>query len=117
MRRSVTGCLNSSRSGGERVTKKEYQIEGFWLWLCSLQTMYRMKRQQLLDYFQTPEEVFLAPEKEILAFPDLNIVQKQELLQSRSTWDLEKKQHQLRMQGIRFISSSMEAYPEKLRNI
>ena len=82
------------------MTKKEYQIEGFWLWLCSLQTMYRMKRQQLLDYFQTPEEVFLAPEKEILAFPDLNIVQKQELLKSRSTWDLEKNS----------ISSGCRAY-------
>ena len=99
------------------MTEREYQVESFWLWLCSLKKLYRPVRELLLTYFGTPEAVFFAPEKEILGFPGLKDEQKEELLHTRREWEPEKNWRQLKEQGIRFVSSQAAEYPEKLKNI
>ena len=91
--------------------------ENFWFWICSMRTLYRPKRQLLLDYFGTPEAIYEATEKEILDFPWLNEDQRKELLQTRRDWDLEQERRELEKRGIRFVSCTSCDYPPKLKEI
>ena len=92
-------------------------MKDMWLWLCSIPGVYQPQIKKLLEYFGTPEEVFQAPEQEILDFTRIIPGLRQEILHRRNIWDKEKAWNDLKRQGISFISSEEEAYPSRLLEI
>lgn len=92
-------------------------MEEYWLWLCSQKELYRTHIARLLQYFGTPREVFLAPEKEIRGCMCLGGTQTAALLKSREGWDEKKSRCRLEEKGIKFISAEHEKFPDRLKRI
>lgn len=92
-------------------------MKEMWLWLCSIPGLYRPQMQELLAYFETPEEVFKASVQEIQSFVRISEKQRNNLLKMRSSWDGEKERNALQEKEIRFISCTDPGYPCRLRNI
>lgn len=91
--------------------------EEFWLWLCCQKELYRPQIACLLRKFQTPEEVFYAPEKEVRSTEGLGWAQAEAVLRSRREFEGEYSRNMLREKGIRFISLEHPEFPERLKKI
>lgn len=106
MRPSVTAYL-----------KRGEPMEDFWLWLCSIPGVYRLHMKKLLGYFETPQALFYAAEREISSFEKISQSQRNAILKSRSEWNGEKERNALQRKGIVFISCGQREYPSRLLEI
>lgn len=84
-----------------------------WLWMCSMPGFYRKDLSRLLQYFEEPEGIRQADEKQILMLPFLNEKQKSVLLSQKKT-DPQEIRNKLGEKRIKFISCREEKYPQKL---
>ncbi|MDO5424693.1 MAG: DNA-processing protein DprA [Eubacteriales bacterium] len=92
-------------------------MEKYWLWLCTRKELYRPQIACLLQYFQSPENLFYAPDRQVLEMQGIPQRQKEMLLADRKEWDYEKTMHELEKKGIRFISFFQPEYPARLREL
>ncbi len=92
-------------------------MEQYWLWLCSHKKLYRQDYKKLIEYFQTPKEIFQASEQELRKFGQLKEEQIKELLESRYQWEEDREAEKLKEKGIRFISGEHPEFPERLKKV
>lgn len=90
--------------------------EVYWYWLCSCEGISRQTKHRMLEYFETPHNIFDAKEEELVDF--FRIKNKMAgFLQSREEEILLKRYQSLAAHNITFIHLESLEYPEKLKNI
>lgn len=95
------------------MTKKEY-----WYWLCHIDGFGSVRIKKLLEYFESPEDIYLANEREM---------EKSGILSERllDAWQRAKKEKDrilngmetLEKRNILFLTMDDQQYPEKLKQI
>lgn len=75
----------------------------------------RKNASALLERFGTPENVWRAPERELL--PVLGEKRTENWKARKRGWDVQKEYAKLQRQGIRFLCCRDPAYPERLKKI
>ena len=85
----------------------------YWIWFAQLKGISLFIKRQLLEIFRDPEEVFLAEEKALAAFPKeaAEALQNKDLTESKQIYD------RCIQKGIGILTFLDAAYPESLRNI
>lgn len=85
----------------------------YWIWFAELKGITAFVKRQLLEVFRDPEEVFLAEEKALAAFPKevFDALQNKDLTESKQIYD------RCLQKGIGILTFADGAYPESLRNI
>ena len=85
----------------------------YWIWFAQLKGISLFVKRQLLEAFRDPEEVFVAEEKAMQAFPKevWEALQDKDLTESKQIYD------RCLQKGIGILTFADTAYPENLRNI
>ncbi|MGB8452085.1 MAG: DNA-processing protein DprA [Anaerocolumna sp.] len=94
------------------MTKKEY-----WFWLCNLEQIGLKKIQVLLEFFETPEQVYLDNGKGLDHISILTASDKNSILKSKEKGRIQENYAKLLSKGIYFVTKEEADYPAKLHNI
>ena len=85
----------------------------YWIWFAQLKGMNLWQKQQLLEIFHDPEEIYHAQERSLRDFPA-------EVISALEDKDLQEARqilYRCNQRGISIITCHDEAYPARLRNI
>lgn len=94
------------------MTKKEY-----WFWLCNLEQIGLKKIQALLDFYGTPEQVYLDKGKGLEQVNGLTASDKERILKSKDEGRIRENYAKLISKGIYFVTKEEDRYPLRLHNI
>lgn len=90
--------------------------ELFWYWFSCCEGITRQTKHRMLEYFDTPENIYNAKEEEIIEF--FRIKSKISVFQaSKDEKKLENAYTKLEKQNIHFLYPKMNTFPSKLRCI
>ena len=93
----------------------------YWYWICNIKGLWTAGIKSLLDYFQSPKNVFDAEADELanaikyLRKPDKNLLEN--ILYSKDINRIIREYSNLEERGISFISQDDALYPDKFKNI
>lgn len=85
----------------------------YWLWLSHVTGMWHEKAAKALDIFETPENIYAAPEKRLEKsgiFKENDIYN---IVSSKQKFNMEKEWETMIKKGIRFTWEGDESFPEK----
>ena len=88
----------------------------YWVWLTTLPGLGQRTKLQLLEYFASPEEIYFAPEEELLLAEGVTKAQCA-LLADKSLDRAEKVLEDCAKDGQFLLTMDDAAYPARLRNI
>ena len=88
----------------------------YWVWLTTLPGLGQRTKLQLLEHFASPEEIYFAPEEELLLAEGVTKVQCA-LLADKSLDRAEKVLEDCAKDGQFLLTMDDAAYPARLRNI
>lgn len=94
------------------LSQKELEV-----WLDSILSIGPVKRNRLLEYFQSEEEIFKAKENTLLEVEGISEKEILELVGKRNVCKIKKEYENICRKDIKLISLHDNNYPEKLRNI
>lgn len=86
----------------------------FDFWLCNITGIGNRKIKSLLEYFGSPEGVFLAKRQQLCQIGNLREKDREQILSCQNTEQLKRQYEQLQKKGIHFLSVREKEYPEKL---
>lgn len=75
------------------------------------------QREKCLEYFGTPENMFIAPREKVEKAEFLSEPARAALLVSRTEEELQREEKEMTEKGIVFYSREHEAYPARLKEI
>ncbi len=88
----------------------------YWLWLASLKGVPNQIKLCLLDYFESPERIFMAESGEYLLV-DAMTQAVAELLEDKSLREADRILGECERLGLRVLTLHDAEYPDRLRNI
>lgn len=88
----------------------------YWVWLAHRSGVNDRLKMELLQHFGTPEQVYFASEEDLAQFENLR-PEGREALQDRSLESSRVILDTCLRQGIRLLTYTDEAYPQRLKNI
>ena len=88
----------------------------YWLWLASLKGVPNQIKLSLLDYFGTPERIFMADSGEYLLVDGMTRAVA-ELLENKSLREADRILGECERLGLRVLTLHDAEYPDRLRNI
>ncbi|WFR54989.1 DNA-processing protein DprA [Anaerocolumna sp. AGMB13025] len=94
------------------MTQKEY-----WFWLCNIDQIGLKKTQALLEFFGTPEQIYLDNGKGLEQITVLSKADTEAILKSKESGRIQENYAKLLSKGIYFVTKEEDQYPEKLHNI
>jgi DNA processing protein len=94
------------------MTQKEY-----WFWLCNIEQIGIKKTQALLEFFETPEQIYLDTGKGLAQITVLTEADIETILKSKETGRIQENYAKLISKGIYFVTKEEDRYPKKLHNI
>ncbi|BCJ95256.1 DNA processing protein DprA [Anaerocolumna cellulosilytica] len=94
------------------MTEKEY-----WFWLCNLEQVGLSKKEKLLNYFGTPEEVYKDTGSGLEEIIQITKEERERILNSKKEKNIKESYAKLTDKGIYFVTKDDVAYPEKLLTI
>lgn len=92
-------------------------MEQYWRWLSYQKKILPPQAEKCMEYFQTPENMFIAPEREIRQLDFLSAPAREELLRTRTEKELLREEKELSEKGIRYLSREHPEYPRRLKEI
>ncbi len=92
-------------------------MEQYWRWLSYQRKILPPQAEKCMEYFQTPQNMFIAPEGEIRRLDFLSNPAKEELLGTRTEEELLREERELSEKGMRYVSREHPDYPNSLKNI
>ena len=92
-------------------------MEKYWRWLCFRNKITRSQQKKCMEYFKSPENMFIAASEEMEKLSFLSEEGKEELLRSRNEEELLREEKILEEKGISFYSCMNAQYPDNLRKI
>jgi len=94
------------------MTETEY-----WYWLCNIPDMWQAKIKKLIDYFNSPREIYKASEKVLRNDLQLKEADVEIMQESKKAGDEKQKLEALAKRGIRFVHTDMAEYPQRLQSL
>lgn len=91
--------------------------EESWFWLCNIQGIYRKKIKLLVEYFDSPINLFSLSATQIESIKILTKQEQSELIKSRNKNIIKESYNKLQEMKIEFVSFTNSKYPKKLINI
>ncbi|WP_343209530.1 DNA-processing protein DprA [Anaerolentibacter hominis] len=91
--------------------------EEYWLWLGSLEGIGNRKRHRLLEWFHTPERIYMAQEKELLPVPGLTERDRAVLLRSGRNGETARILEEMEKKEISLLTLEDGRYPAGLKEI
>lgn len=88
-----------------------------WFWLCSAPGIYQDQIKKLLDFFETPEEIYKADLRGLLSSGAVSEEEARALLKEKKTGDFFRRLEKLEDKKIYFTYLDAEDFPEKLKLI
>lgn len=89
----------------------------YWVWLTTLPGLGQRTKLQLLEHFASPEEIYFAPEEELLLLAEGVTKTQCALLADKSLDRAEKVLEDCAKDGQFLLTMDDAAYPARLRNI
>ncbi len=89
----------------------------YWFWLYTTPDIFREDMERFFKVFQTPQEVYEADTRMLLADHLISERQKVNLDRSKRSQEFRKAMEQMQKDGIRFVHRESEDFPEKLKQI
>ncbi|MFV0464708.1 MAG: DNA-processing protein DprA [Lachnospiraceae bacterium] len=86
-------------------------------WMHNITGIGSKKIRYLLQYAGSTKEVFSMKEAQLAEIPNIHKSDREKILKSAATWDVDGEYNKLTNAGIRFISKNHDHYPEKLTHI
>ena len=83
-------------------------------WLTSMKGCTPRVRKLLFSFCANAQEVYRLSNKELEKIPGLMHKDVLRIIESKKTWDIDKKWQDLVQSGIRFVSCEQEDYPQQL---
>lgn len=83
-------------------------------WLTSMKGCTSRVRKLLFSFCANAQEVYRLSNKELEKIPGLMHKDVQCIIESKKTWDIDKRWQDLVQSGIRFVSFEQEDYPQQL---
>jgi DNA processing protein len=97
---------------GGSMTQKEY-----WYWLCNLEQIGLQKIQAILEYYQSPEQVFREKGNGLEYICCLTDADRQRISNSKDKGRIQENYAKLINKGIYFVTKEDVEYPAKLKEI
>lgn len=96
-------------------------LQSYWYWLTTIKGFGKISIGKVIDYYQTPDAVFYAKNDELrevlLRFCQVNSSVLKKVLDRKPIDYYEDQIKDLHKQGIKLVTITDQAYPEKLRHI
>ena len=92
-------------------------MEEYWRWFMYQTKILPEQRVKCLEYFETPENMFIAPAAIVEKAEFLSEAAREELLRTRTAGELSREEKELQEKEIDFYSMEHPAYPARLREI
>ena len=92
-------------------------MEPYWRWFMYQTKILPEQREKCLEYFGTPENMFIAPREKVEKAEFLSEPARAALLVSRTEEELQREEKEMTEKGIVFYSREHEAYPARLKEI
>lgn len=92
-------------------------MEEYWRWFMYQTKILPEQRVKCLEYFETPENMFIAPAAKVEKAEFLSEAAREELLRTRTAGELSREEKELQEKEIDFYSMEHPAYPARLREI
>ena len=110
--------LPGDTAGEAHITAGENaDREAFWQWLCACPILTRREILSLVDYFGSPEKVYMASSGELDRFVRLGLKWPKSLITYKNSCTLEKSRQLLEARGMSFLSRENAMFPDRLRNL
>lgn len=92
-------------------------METYWRWFMYQTKILPEQRIKCLEYFETPENMFIAPAAKVEKAEFLSEATRKEILRSRNAEELSREEKELEEKEITFYSMEHPSYPDRLREI
>ena len=92
-------------------------MEEYWRWFMYQTKILPEQRVKCLEYFETPENMFIAPAAKVEKAEFLSEAAREELLRTRTAGELSREEKELQEKEIDFYYMEHPAYPARLREI
>ncbi|MCQ2494959.1 MAG: DNA-processing protein DprA [Lachnospiraceae bacterium] len=92
------------------------KYDKYWLYIAAVRGLESGRRRLLLEMLGSPEDIYLASEKQLRSIPLLEDFHIDQLLELRKH-DFSADAERFEEQGLHFITADEEGFPEKLKNI
>lgn len=86
-------------------------------WLATILSIGPVKTKQLLEYFETEEEIYKAEKTSLLEVEGITEKIAEDIIKSRVSAEIQKKYENICEKGIQLVSIHDTIYPNKLRDI
>jgi len=93
------------------------EVVPYYYWLSSLQSIGIKTYTKMQSFFASPRELYLASSESVRTSRVFNERQKNEIIESRKHFDIEKEYASLLDSKISFIVRESEEFPERLKEI
>lgn len=95
---------------------EEFEEKKYWLWLTHIKDMWSAKARKLMEYFDTPKELYMADEKKLKATGILSDTDIYNIIYAKTSADnnMELLWDKLQKKNIRFTCVGQEDYPKRL---
>ena len=89
----------------------------YWIWFARLRAISNIKKQKLIEIYNSPKELWTKSQKELTKQEFLNQKEIDYILDKNKRTNLEKYINYMQKNKINFITIFDEKYPPKLRNL
>ena len=86
-------------------------------WLANIKGIGNIKISYLLKECNSEEEIYYLSKDSLMNIYGINQKDAQNIVDSKKSWDLDKKWMELNEKGINFMTITDEKYPQRLKNI
>lgn len=99
-------------NSGEVCSRMKYAY-----WIDNIPEMSSVKKYLLYEYASSAEEIYHTPVSHMKTMKGITEEDIKKIQKSKKSWEIEQKWFELLEQGIGFVSSEDEKFPERLRYI
>lgn len=96
---------------------KNLKENAYWIWLSLIPGLGSIKKQKLLQYFATPEKIFLASKEELLKVDGIGEKIANEVLDNNIRKSVKSHITYMEKKNIQFITIQDDEYPQILKEI
>lgn len=89
----------------------------YWIWFSLIKSIGSIKKQKLLDKYNSPKEIWKLSKDELLKIEGIGEKISNEILDNEKRKNIEKIKKRMKEENIKLITIKDKEYPEKLKEI
>lgn len=89
----------------------------YWIWFANIKMLGSIKKQKLLEYFKTPENIYNATKEELLEIDGIGEKISNSIITNKDINALENMEKYMKKYNIKFVNICDREYPISLKKI